>query len=35
MILFILGAMTGGTLGVMFMCMVQINRDGRLDGHQQ
>ena len=31
MITFIAGAMVGGTLGVVFMCMMQINRDERYD----
>ena len=29
MISFIIGTMVGGTIGVMFMCLFQINRDER------
>ena len=34
MIAFIAGAMVGGTLGVLFMGMMQINRDERIDDYQ-
>jgi len=31
MIAFIIGAMVGGVIGVVTMCLVQINRDERED----
>ena len=34
MIPFMIGLMTGGTFGVMIMCLVQVNRDDRLDDFQ-
>ena len=34
MIPFIIGMMFGGSFGVMIMCLVQINRDERIDDYQ-
>ena len=34
MIPFMIGLMAGGTFGVMIMCLVQINRDDRMEDFQ-
>ena len=34
MIPFMIGMMIGGSFGVMIMCLVQINRDERIDDYQ-
>ena len=34
MIPFMIGLMIGGTVGVMIMCMIQVNRDDRMEDFQ-
>ena len=34
MIPFMTGLMIGGTVGVMSMCMIQVNRDDRMEDFQ-
>ena len=34
MIPFMTGLMIGGTVGVMIMCMIQVNRDDRMEDFQ-
>ena len=34
MIPFMIGLMIGGTVGVMIMCMIQVNRDDRMEDYQ-
>lgn len=34
MIPFMIGLMIGGTVGVMIMCLIQVNRDDRMEDFQ-